>query len=484
MTLRIPNGSWRPDTVITDYEGTEMFVLLDQTQAMRSYEAVFGDLEGRRLVCIKRHLLPAFWRDGYYLCTYKPNYRGQKPLADRDVDNKRVYPFSYLQVSPLKGRFYYRVFDNQGGLSAPKLRAENPWLGFMVVCCTPMVRMGKWTASYQRRTSATPTIYVDQWRNCVDVGPGNDLLAALCLAYVFDRYQCQPLVTVFGVGDGDDDQLEADDRSIASEEDDVEKQQGNMQFTNVPHGDDGGDDGGYHDEPQSPAGGGNDRDRGGASPPLPNERTHSPPLPPQYDARGNLAEPASTPVGDAYDAYDEDNSNVTPPPEAWDEFGTPDAHLSPQQQPQRQEEYDDCDEFGNPVEPPLDERDEFGHPISPPPSPEGFADECGTGVEPPRSPADDAFDAFFAPPPPPAADDDEFGRPTQPPDFADHPHGDAANDRHGHTRFGAPLGEGGLDQGAAAHSDWPSPDAPPPPPHEDYNDPYDDDDDDDEPRIV
>ena len=36
---------------------------LDQIQEMRSYEAIFGDLEGRRLVCIKRHLIKAFWRD-------------------------------------------------------------------------------------------------------------------------------------------------------------------------------------------------------------------------------------------------------------------------------------------------------------------------------------------------------------------------------------------------------------------------------------
>jgi hypothetical protein len=218
VTLRVPNGAWRPDTVITDYEGTEMFVLLDQTQEMRSYEAVFGDLEGRRLVCIKRHVIKAFWKDGYYFCTYRPNYAGQLPLKDRDVDNKKVYPFSYLQVNPMKGRFFYRYFDNQGGLSPPKMRADNPWLGFMVVCCTPMVRCGKWTASFKRRSLNAPsTIHVDQWRNCVDVGPGNDVLAALCMAYVFDRYQCQPLVTVFGVDDEDDGD-NRDDKSINTHE--------------------------------------------------------------------------------------------------------------------------------------------------------------------------------------------------------------------------------------------------------------------------
>jgi hypothetical protein len=218
VTLRIPNGLWRPDTVITDYEGTEMFVLLDQVQEMRSYEAIFGDLDGRRLVCIKRHLISAFWRDGYYFCTYQPNYKNQRPLLERDVDNKKVYPFSYLQVNPMKGRFYYRLFDNQEGLSPPKLRSENPWLGYMVVCCTPLVRSGKWTASFHRKNQNIPTIHVDQWRNCVDIGPGNDMLAALCMAYVFDRYQCQPLITV--VGAEKEQYWQPDDQSIESQEDD------------------------------------------------------------------------------------------------------------------------------------------------------------------------------------------------------------------------------------------------------------------------
>jgi hypothetical protein len=236
ITLRVPNGLWRPDTVITDYEGTEMFVLLDQVQQMRSYEAIFGDLDGRRLVCIKRHLITAFWRDGYYLCTYKPNYKNQRPLLERDVDNKKVYPFSYLQVNPMKGRFYYRMFDNQEGLSPPKMRSENPWLGFMVVCCTPIVRTGKWTASFHRKNQNIPTIHVDQWRNCVDIGPGNDVLAALCMAYIFDRYQCQPLITVVG---GEKEQyLQPDDHSIESnddDKDDIEQRDGQMYIENTPN---------------------------------------------------------------------------------------------------------------------------------------------------------------------------------------------------------------------------------------------------------
>jgi hypothetical protein len=102
-----------------------------------------------------------------------------------------------------------------------------------VVCCTPMVRTGKWTASFQRKNQNIPTIYVDQWRNCVDIGPGNDVLAALCMAYVFDRYQCQPLITVVG-GEKEQYLLQPDDHSIESEDDkDIEEQQ-----QRVPEGDD------------------------------------------------------------------------------------------------------------------------------------------------------------------------------------------------------------------------------------------------------
>ncbi|GAX11617.1 hypothetical protein FisN_1Lh017 [Fistulifera solaris] len=217
VTLRIPNGAWRPDTVITDYDGNEMFVLLDQTNEMRSYEAVFGDLEGRRLVCIKRHLMKEFWKDGYYICTYKPNWPDQPPLTDRDVDNKKVYPFSYVQVTAMKGRFFYRLFNNDMKTGPPRMMAENPWMGFMVVCCTNAVRFGKWAAKFKRATSGRTTIHIDQWKNVVKVGPGNDLMAALCLAYIFDRYQCQPFITVFG-RDSDDEYDPEDDESLSSKE--------------------------------------------------------------------------------------------------------------------------------------------------------------------------------------------------------------------------------------------------------------------------
>jgi hypothetical protein len=76
----------------------------------------------------------------------------------------------------------------------------------------------------------------------VDVGPGNDLLAALCMAYIFDRYQCQPLVTVFG---NDPEEFESDDRSIASGEDlNNHNGKSKVEFSNVPNNV-GGD--GYRD---------------------------------------------------------------------------------------------------------------------------------------------------------------------------------------------------------------------------------------------
>lgn len=232
MTLRVPNGAWRPDTVITDQDGNEMFVLLDQINEMRSYEAVFGDLDGRRLVCVKRHVIKQFWRDGFFFCTYRPNFPSQTPLHEKDIDNKKLYPFAYLQISPLKGRFFYRIFDGEDDLSKPKLVAENPWLGFMVVCCTPMIRCGKWTAQFRKNRQRSTVVSVDQWKNTVTVAPGMDLLAALCMSYVFDRMQCQPLITVFGEKDGD---MQADDASIESGPD-LDDSHGNdaVELSNMP----------------------------------------------------------------------------------------------------------------------------------------------------------------------------------------------------------------------------------------------------------
>ena len=210
---------------------------------MRSYEAVFGDMYGRRLVCVKRHLLKAFWCDGYYFCTYQPNYPGQRALKETDCDNKKVYPFSYLEVYPLKGRYVYRLFGSDEKLRAPRMVAMNPWYGFMTVCCTPLMRSGSWTCTYRKVGSRQALVHVDQWKNCVVVAPGQDLLMALLMAYVFDRAQCQPLIATFGRDDmdeefeGDGDRPSAMSGQMPGRNTDAKRVQG-------------GQDSGYRDEPE------------------------------------------------------------------------------------------------------------------------------------------------------------------------------------------------------------------------------------------
>ena len=250
ITLLVPNGRWRPDTVITDVDGNEIFVVLEQKNHMRSYEVIFGDLDGHKLCCVKRHLLKAFWRDGFYFCTYRPNYPNQKHLKDRDCNNKRVYPFAYLEIQPLKGIFLYRHFDAYEQLKPPRMTSQNPWLGFMTVCCTPLMRFGNFTTKFHKQSSRDTLLEIDQWKNTVAVGPGNDLLAALCMAYVFDRVQSQPLVTV--VGRDEEEELEGneDQRSIESG-DDNQMNTGEVELENMPdepyRDDPTADDGKYHD---------------------------------------------------------------------------------------------------------------------------------------------------------------------------------------------------------------------------------------------
>jgi len=237
--LLIPNGAWRADTVITDTAGREYFVLLEMDVSMRTYEAVFADLDGRPLVCIKRHVTREPWKDGYYFCTYRPNYRKQKSLSDRDVEDRKVYPHSYLEISPMKGRFHYQFLDDQRQMGRVRLSAHNPWMGFMMGCCTCVMRCGRFTASFKKKNKKTQ-IAVDQWRNTVKVAPNNDLLAALCIAYVFDKCQNQPMVTMIG---GEEDNysvpltekpVEEDDSSGSEggsddEEEDDEKKEVEMQ---------------------------------------------------------------------------------------------------------------------------------------------------------------------------------------------------------------------------------------------------------------
>ena len=89
MTLYVPNKMWRADTVICDVEGTEWFVLMEVDTSMRSYEAIFGDMYGHKMVCVRRKMMRQVWQDGFYICTYKPNFPGQTPLYERDCNNSK-----------------------------------------------------------------------------------------------------------------------------------------------------------------------------------------------------------------------------------------------------------------------------------------------------------------------------------------------------------------------------------------------------------
>merc|ERR1711935_400151 len=92
------------------------------------------------------------------------------------------------------------------------LEAMHGWLGSMTVCCTPMVRFGKWQLDFHRPSAGDPEINIDQSKNLLEVERGNDLLAALCIAYAFDKALCQPMVTIVGYSEkehvDDDDSLE------------------------------------------------------------------------------------------------------------------------------------------------------------------------------------------------------------------------------------------------------------------------------------
>lgn len=129
-------------------------------------------------------------------------------------DPESVYPFSFLQIHPLKCRYQYCVHKEDLAGMETHLEAMHGWLGSMTVCCTPMVRLGKWQVDFHRPEAGDPEINIDQSKNLLEVERGNDLLAALCIAYAFDKALCQPLVTIIGYQekehpDDDDDSLES-----------------------------------------------------------------------------------------------------------------------------------------------------------------------------------------------------------------------------------------------------------------------------------
>lgn len=221
VKLLVPNKMWRSDTVICDEEGIEWFVLMECDTSMRSYEAIFGDMYGHKLVCVRRKMMRAIWDDGFYICTYRPNFPNQPPLYERDCNNKKVYPFSYLEVNQQKGKFAYRFYEYEDGEmrledGLPKLVACNGWLGFMTIWCTPMVRCGKWSTEFRRPQARNTLVGINQWKNLVDIEPGQDVLGGLCLGYIFDVCQRQPFVTLVGKQDPEYDA--PDDISLGSDE--------------------------------------------------------------------------------------------------------------------------------------------------------------------------------------------------------------------------------------------------------------------------
>jgi len=220
--LKIPYGAWEPDTLITDTFGNPIFSVLDvQHHAMGAYEAIFGDENGHKLCYIKRRLITKTWLDGWDFCTYSPNFPGQPKYKERDMYGKSVYPFSFLSIRPMKCRYAYSIHNEDMEKMNTHLEAMHGWLGSMTVCCTPMVRFGKWQLDFHRPGAGDPEINIDQSKNLLEVERGNDLLAALCIAYAFDKALCQPMVTIVGYQekehvDDDDDSLEDFDPSVVT----------------------------------------------------------------------------------------------------------------------------------------------------------------------------------------------------------------------------------------------------------------------------
>lgn len=237
--LKVPYGAWEPDTLITDTFGNPMFSVLDvQHHSMGLYEAIFGDENGHKLCYVKRRLITKYVKDGWDFCTYRPNFPGQPKYKERDMYGSKftmysisrigyfladsmfcpvesVYPFSFLNVRPTKCRYEYSIHEEDLQNMDCLLEAHHGWLGSMTICCTPLVRFGKWQIDFHRPGAGDPELNIDQSKNLLEVERGNDLLAALCIAYAFDKAMCQPLVTIIGYQEkehlDDDDSLEDED---------------------------------------------------------------------------------------------------------------------------------------------------------------------------------------------------------------------------------------------------------------------------------
>ena len=162
-------------------------------------------------------LFPMFVQKG----PLRSNFPGQPKYKERDMYGKSVYPFSFLSIRPMKCRYAYSIHNEDMSKMDTHLEAMHGWLGSMTVCCTPMVRFGKWQLDFHRPGAGDPEINIDQSKNILEVERGNDLLAALCIAYAFDNALCQPMVTIVGYAekehvDDDDDSLEDFDPSVVT----------------------------------------------------------------------------------------------------------------------------------------------------------------------------------------------------------------------------------------------------------------------------
>ena len=109
-----------------------------------------------------------------------------------------IYPYSSLDILPFRTKYAYHIHHDNLQDDEVVLQAHHGWLGATTVCCTPMVRLAKWQIDFHRPERREPELNIDQPKNLLEVERGNDLLAALCIAYAFDKALCQPLVTIIG----------------------------------------------------------------------------------------------------------------------------------------------------------------------------------------------------------------------------------------------------------------------------------------------
>ena len=109
-----------------------------------------------------------------------------------------VYPYSYLEIHPTKSYYSYSIHQHNMQDMDIMLEAMQSWIGATTICCTPFTRLGKWSLEFHRPGNSRTQVRIDQQTNITEIQPGNDVLAALCISYAFDKALCQPMVTIIG----------------------------------------------------------------------------------------------------------------------------------------------------------------------------------------------------------------------------------------------------------------------------------------------